>query len=93
MRHRKTNATAPVLDSTRFFALSAAIAVNTRLRPDSSDPIRQDGLQGQVLAITPDNFTLIFVSQLYLISYLILRNVAALRGLAQQMRTVAAELS
>jgi len=45
------------------------------------------------LAITPDNFTLIFVSQLYLISYLILRNVAALRGLAQQMRTDAEELS
>jgi hypothetical protein len=32
----------------RFFALSAAIALNIRL----SDPIRQDGQQGQVLATT-----------------------------------------
>jgi hypothetical protein len=37
----------------RLFALSA-IALNIRPKglPDSSDPIRQDGLQGQVLAIT-----------------------------------------
>jgi hypothetical protein len=38
----------------RLFALSAAITLNIRLKclPDSSDSIRQDGLQGQVLAIT-----------------------------------------
>src|SRR5438876_7573911 len=38
----------------RFFALSAAIALNTRLRVclTVATPIRQDGLQGQVLAIT-----------------------------------------
>ncbi len=30
--HREAKATAPVLDSTRFFALSAAIALNIRLR-------------------------------------------------------------
>jgi hypothetical protein len=59
--------------------------------PDSSEPIRQDGLQGQVLAITIQRW--ILVSHLYLNVYLISRNVAALRGLAQQMRTVAAELS
>jgi hypothetical protein len=37
-----------------FFALSAAIALNTRLRVclTVATPIRQDGLQGQVLAIT-----------------------------------------
>jgi len=38
----------------RLFALSAAITLNIRLKglPDSSAPIRQDGPQGQVLAIT-----------------------------------------
>jgi hypothetical protein len=64
MSHRKTNATAPVLDSTRLFALSAAITLNIRLMglPDSSDSIRQDGLQGQVLAITTQH-SWIFFSQ------------------------------
>jgi len=38
----------------RFFALSAAIAPNMGVKglPDSSDAIRQDALQGQVLTIT-----------------------------------------
>src|SRR5438477_2213974 len=41
----------------RFFALSSAIALNIHLKglPDSSDPIRQHGLQGQVLAITTNH--------------------------------------
>jgi hypothetical protein len=37
----------------RFFALSAAIALNTRLRPDSSRPIRQDGLSLGYLSSSP----------------------------------------
>jgi len=37
------------------FELRTPLRSKTRLRPDSSDPVRQRGVQGQVLAITPQN--------------------------------------
>ena len=38
----------------RLFALQP-LPLKTLLRPDSSDPIRQRGVHGQVLAITGEN--------------------------------------